>query len=138
MRLIMVLIAAALGLYLYRKKISLNLSGTVLLLVLLFAMRCVLEPVMVSFYLWPYMALAFLLVVAGREGHRRQILSFVLLLLQIMFAYEQLNPWLWYGIQLAIMTSVIYLGWPRAKGANDGEESPLLDSSHLSTPTPMV
>jgi len=135
MRIIMVLLAGTLGVYLYRKHISLSLHNIVRLIMLAFILRCVLEPVMVSFYLWPYMAMAMLLVMVSGHARRRQLSVLGLLCLQIAFAFEHYGPWPWYLLQCGFMLVVVCLSWPlgrRAPRDRASDERVSAAPSHIS------
>jgi len=102
-----IIIAGVIGLWLFYRKRKLNLSELVWWLSLALALRCVLTPVMTTYYFWPYTALALVLTFCYSRKWL-PISAFLLMVVQIRLAYLRVTPWGWFLPQVAL--TVIILG----------------------------
>jgi hypothetical protein len=76
------------------------------------ALRCVFEPVMVAYYLWPALAVA--LIAASRSWPR--LTGAAVIASAVTFASQQSwpGPWLWWGVMVAGLALTLFLAAPGA------------------------
>ncbi len=107
-----VVLAVLVGLYVWRRPQPpdrlLWLAAVVL------ASRCFFEPVMTPYYLAPPLILA--MVMTARLGGRRFWASIVLALEITVYAYYDLNEWIWWLPIVGGMAVVVALGYPIGSG----------------------
>lgn len=117
--LLIVFTAGCIGLWLSWKKVALRLAMLVWIAALALSIRTVFEPVMISYYFWPYSALA-LVVLAGTR-RRWAFSGFALMIVQIFLGFVRVNPWIWWTPQLLLSAAVLTIAWRGAKERDLGD-----------------
>ena len=129
-RLVDVLLAVAIGLYVWRRPQDpvrlLWLAAAVL------ASRCLFEAVMTPYYLAPPLILA--LVMASRRNGRGFLAAAVIALEITVFAYHHLNPWAWWLPIVVGLGAILALGYPAGVCAPSGPVPEVLRGSESSEP----
>jgi hypothetical protein len=107
-RLIDVLLAVALGLYVWRKPQT--PIGFLWLIAAVLASRCVFEAVMTPYYIAP--ALVFGLVVAARRGSVNLLVATAIAIATTIFSYFHFGPWIWWTPIVTGLALILALGFP--------------------------
>ncbi len=111
-RMIDVVLAVLVGLYVWRRPQPPD--RLLWLAALVLASRCFFEPVMTPYYLAPPLILA--MVMTARQGGRRFWASIVLALEITVYAYYDLNEWIWWLPIVGGLAVVVALGYPIGSG----------------------
>jgi len=83
------------------------------------ALRCVLEPVMVAYYLWPVLAVA--LVTASSSWSRLVATSVAASTLTFVSQASWRGPWIWWGSMVAGLGLTLFFAAPGdARARHDG------------------
>jgi hypothetical protein len=117
-RLIEVLVAVLLGLYVWRRPQPPD--RLIWLVAVCLGMRCLFEAVMTPYYLAPPLVLA--LAIASRQSGRRFWAACIVAFEISVFAYQRLSPWAWWLPVVLGMGVVLALGFPAARVGD--QESP--------------
>jgi hypothetical protein len=95
------------------------------------SLRCVFEAVMVPYYLWPPLAIGFVLVVQARW---RLALAVSAATLATYWSYRHLGPWEWWVPIVVLLGLVVAAAHPASSSAPGSvyvaETSPLADGLH--------
>ena len=118
-RLLDVLVAVLLGLYVWRR--PQNPTRLLWLVAVVLASRCFFEPVMTPYYLAPPLFLA--LIMAARQHGKRFWPASVIAVELTVFAYHFLSPWAWWSPLVVGLTAVLALGYPRGLGPHEAGSS---------------
>jgi len=79
-------------------------------------LRSVFEPVMVSYYVWPPLAVA--LVAASRDWWRLIPTTVTVVVLTFLSQVSWRNPWLWWTPMVTLLGLTLFFSWPcRAQSA---------------------
>ncbi len=113
-RLIAVALCIGLGIYVYRRRPS--PTQVVWLCAVALALRCVFESVMDPYYLWPPLALAF--VLAARSRWRFGATS-VLATAVTWYSYRHAGPWEWWLPVTLLLAAAVLLARPRNSVSHD-------------------
>ncbi len=98
------------------------LSETLWWLSLALAFRCVFEPVMVAYYLWPVLAVALIASSAGRQ--RLVATSVAVTILTFASQASSRGPWAWWGSMVVGLALTLLLARPQQLGP-PGEQWPV-------------
>lgn len=133
-RLVAIGLAVLLGVYAYRRRPSPN--TIVWLCCVALGLRCVFEAVMDPYYLWPPLALAFVLVVQSRF---RLTLAVVASAGLIAWSYRDLGPWEWWVPIVVLLGVVIIAARPARTKVEPAIAQPdWTVSEHLRHPVPAL
>jgi hypothetical protein len=132
-RMIAIGLAVLLGFYVYRHRPP--QQTVVWLCCVALSLRCVFEAVMVPYYLWPPLAIGFVLVVQARW---RLALAVSAGTLATYWSYRHLGPWEWWVPIVVLLGLVVVAAHPASSSAPGSvyvaETSPLADGLHPHTP----
>jgi len=122
-RLISIALACGLGVYVWRRRPG--QEQLVWLCCVALGLRCVFEAVMDPYYLWPPLALAFVLVV--RRWPRFAVACAASAALT-WWSYRHIGPWEWWLPVVILLGVVVAAAWPATKRPESQSET-LVDGS---------
>lgn len=117
-RLVAVAVSFALGVLAWRRRPT--LAGIVWLAGIALALRCVVEPVMVPYYLVPGTVL--LVAVSSSSSIRRFVLSAIAVTLVSWLSYWHATPWPYYVMMLALLVLAAMASRPRHRDVSSAAD----------------
>lgn len=127
-RLIAIALAFVLGFYAYRRQPT--REQVVWLCGIALSLRCVFEAVMNPYYLWPPLALAFVLVVRNRW---RFLLAVAASSALTWWSYRHIGPWAWWAPVVILLGLVVISAAPDRDISRCTAISPLGSNGHSLT-----
>lgn len=118
-RMIAIVLCAAIGLYVYRRKP--DAAQVVWLCCVALSLRCAFEAVMDPYYLWPPLALA--VVLAARSPARLAVTA-VLGTGITWWSYRHLGPWAWWAPITVALAAVIVVARAKSRTARTAATAP--------------
>lgn len=106
-RIIAIALACLIGVAIYFRRPS--PAGLVWLCCVALALRCVFEPVMNPYYLWPPLAIALVLAVRARGGFAVAVVAGGAM---TWWSYRHIGPWAWWAPVMALLAIVVVAGSP--------------------------
>jgi hypothetical protein len=106
-RLVALGLSVLLGVYVYRRRPAPD--TVVWLCCAALGLRCAFEAVMVPYYLWPPLALAFVLVVRNRPRFALAVGATAAL---TVWSYRQIGPWQWWAPVVILLAMVVIAARP--------------------------